>query len=232
MSMLTEMQESAFGLGTYEDVMKRVEEGTSRAGFGTYEQVPTVSKDKFGRIGIREFFEEADEGGDIISLETLKELDEAYEWTESNADNTYNYSGFLERDVNLITYTNEDTDEVIVFYAVHVGLDIRGGYTAYFPVLYDWEDGHMYHLTNNFPVAYATFEQAGKEIYVAVDAGAASEWLYVYISDEDNNEIPQSYDQETVDLDTYDMEDFEESLKEYLKENDIPFDEDTFVIER
>ena len=206
-----EIVEEAFGLDDYAGVMGSLGKSVTRKGFGTYETEPTLKEDKFGRISITRFFTESEQDFSIPTLEELNEVMDGVEW---EADNTYNYSGYLERDMNMLTFVNEDTEACVTFYAVHIGLDIRGGYTKYFPIVYNTYEDHLYHLTERFNIASASYEIDGVKHEIYVDAEACSEYLDVAVTDQEGNVKDWA---EMIDLDMYDREDFEESLRSFIK---------------
>ena len=209
-----EIVEGAFGLDDYAGVMASLGNSVTRKGFGTYETEPTLKEDKFGRISITRFFTDSQNYFSLPTLEELNEVMDGVDWEEKTADNTYNYGGYLERDMNMLTFVNDDTEACVTFYAVHIGLDIRGGYTKYFPVVYDTYEDHLYHLTERFNIASASYEIDGVKHEIYVDAEACSEYLDVAVTDPEGNVKDWA---EMIDLDMYDREDFEESLRSFIK---------------
>ena len=209
-----EIVEGAFGLDDYAGVMASLGVSQTRKGFGTYETEPTLKEDKFGRISIPLFFTDSDNEFSIPTLEELNEVMDGVDWEEKGSDNTYNYSGYLERDMTMLTFVNEDTEACVTFYAVHIGLDIRGGYTKYFPIVYNTYEDHLYHLTERFNIASASYEVDGVKHEIYIDAEACSEYLDVTVTDPEG--FVKDWD-EMIDLDMYDREDFEESLRSFIK---------------
>lgn len=222
-----EIVEGSFGLDDYAGVMVSLGKSVTRKGFGTYETEPTLKEDKFGRISIPSFFTESDNDFSIPTLEELNEVMAGVDWEDRASDNTYNYSGYLERDMNMLTFVNEDTEACVTFYAVHIGLDIRGGYTKYFPIVYNTYEDYLYHLTERFTIASASYEVDRVKHEVYIDAEACSEYLSVTVTE------PEGFDKDldcVTELDMYDREDFEESLRSFIK-NETNSDISNLVID-
>ena len=217
---------------TFDKLMERLEKGKSPTNF-TGGKGSTLRKEKFGRLSLSSCFN-GDNGsgrfnGNVLTPEQAIELvGDGSNWNFTGADNTYNHNGYLERDVNFNVFENTEDDTVLCFLMVHIGLDIRAGYTNYIAIQYDNEYDMQEDFMDTYNVGGATFKQGGKEIYVSLDCSPVSEYVNVYISDEGNNEILSD---ETYELDLYDKEDFVKSFYEYLKQNDIDFDENSLVVD-
>ncbi|UDM72766.1 hypothetical protein [Vagococcus fluvialis] len=213
-----------FGLSDYETVMKQLETETRCRNFGDYTQVPVIKENK-SLISIKEFFEENDYyEGEKLSVEAFEELLGSHgEWTVRNHDNTYNYSGKLANEMDFHVIESEMDDTTVVLFAVHVGLDVRAGYTKAFAIQFDNYEEFIEMYTNRFELGYATFMQDEKEFSVAIQGEAMSEYYSLYISDESNNEYPENYSQEEWDLCLDSEEEIIESVEKYLSDNEIPF---------
>lgn len=224
---LLELLEDVF---TYEELMNRLETGESPTSF-TGGRGKTLREDKFGRIAIRDFFEGNNGSGvfngDILTKEQFEKLAKKDGWEEKFHNNTYNYSGYLERELDYKLLENIEEDIFVALYSVHVGLDIRAGYTKYVAVQYDSEYDMLEDLGNQYCIGGAKYMHNGKEFFVSVDATPTSEWLYVYISNSDGHEVLSD---ETYSLDMYDKDDFVESLERYLEENNLKFDKGSIEV--
>lgn len=224
---LLELLEDVF---TYEELMNRLEIGESPTSF-TGGRGKTLREDKFGRIAIRDFFEGNNGSGvfngDILTKEQFEKLAKKDGWEEKFHNNTYNYSGYLERELDYKLLENIEEDIFVALYSVHVGLDIRAGYTKYVAVQYDSEYDMLEDLGNQYCIGGAKYMHNGKEFFVSVDATPTSEWLYVYISNSDGHEVLSD---ETYSLDMYDKDDFVESLERYLEENNLKFDKGSIEV--
>lgn len=240
LNLMTEIDEG-WGITNYVDLMERLEEGESPTNF-TGGTGKTLREDKFGRISMRDFFEGNNGSGAFngvaLTVDELEEIvtdvaKEGYEdsWMETTSGNTYNYSGYLERDINYTLYENEVLDYSVALIAVHVGLDIRGGYTAAVAFKYDDEYALMEDLASWYYIGGASFKVEGEEYTLSVSATPGADWLQVYISDSNNSES-FAYDEETTTLDMYDREDFKESLAEFFEESNIEVDEGSLTIDK
>lgn len=234
MSKLINELNEWFGIADYKEVMERLENGTSPTNF-TGGTGKTLREDTFGRISIKDFFEGNNGSGvfngEILTIEEIEELEnELGKFTEKLHDNTYNYSGALERDMDYKVYENETDETVIAFYSIHVGLDARSGYSKAIAVKYENDYNQTEDICQTFNIAYANFTINNEEYSISVDGSATSEYYNVYISNDENEEYEGGYSQETFGLDMYDREDFKESLIEYFKENEIAFDENSIKV--
>lgn len=226
---ILETMEESFGLSDWETVKKELETMQSPINF-TGKTAPTLSKDHFGRISLLSFFDEMEYAGEWLTVDELKEyfneIDEDWEgvsWYEYGADNTYNYCGYLERDLNFIIYDNDCTEEALVFFAVHIGIDVRAGYTKYFAMkfddLYDFEEK----LLERFEVAYIKYlSNTGEECTVSLEGSATSEYIEGYFLDA-NKDFSEC-------IDIFDKETAIESLSELMKDNEIDFIEGSLEV--
>lgn len=92
--------------------------------------------------------------GEVLELlEELKkyELNVSDEWIDNflknpevKGDNTYNVGANISNDLNMNYLENSNGEEIIVF-MVHLYGDIRGGYSDYFAVKFDYE-GELWEL--------------------------------------------------------------------------------------
>lgn len=226
---ILETMEESFGLSDWESVKKELETMQSPVNF-TGKTAPTLSNDHFGRISLLSFFDEMEYAGTWLTVDELKEyfneLENDWEgvsWYEKYSDNTYNYSGFLEREVNFCAFENDCTDEAIVFFAVHIGIDVRAGYTKYFAMkfdsLYDFEEK----LSERFELAFLEYKDSDGDIQgISLYGSATSEYIegYFRFDDSDFSECIDVYDKETAI----------ESLTEFMKDNEIDFIEGSLEV--
>ena len=226
---ILETMEESFGLSDWETVKKELETMQSPINF-TGKTAPTLSKDHFGRISLLSFFDEMEYAGEWLTIDELKEyfneLDNDWEgvsWYEKYSDNTYNYSGYLERELNFCAFENDCTDDTIVFFAVHIGIDVRAGYTKYFAMkfdnLYDFEEK----LSERFELAFLEYiDSEGETQGISLYGSATSEYIegYFRFDDRDFEEYIDVYDKETAI----------ESLSELMKDNKIDFIEGSLEV--
>lgn len=226
---ILETMEESFGLSDWETAKKELETMQSPINF-TGKTAPTLSKDHFGRISLLSFFNELEYAGEWLTVDELKdyfnELDDDWggvSWYEKYSDNTYNYSGYLEREVNFCAFENDCNDEAIVFFAVHIGIDIRAGYTKYFAMkfdnLYDFEEK----LSERFELAFLEYKDSDGDIQgISLYGSATSEYVegYFRFDDRDFEECIDIFDKETAI----------ESLTEFMKDNEIDFIEGSLEV--
>src|SRR5699024_5853507 len=116
-----------------------------------------------------------------------KELDELihdYDMDNGRGDNTYNYSGYLSNELNFYSFNSIHDDKVLVAYAIHIGLDVRAGYTNSVWIEYDSEYDFLYHLSQRFLLGQFDIENYS----VSVHGTATSEYAEIDYMDNDNGE--------------------------------------------
>lgn len=226
---ILETMEESFGLSDWEAVKKELETMQSPINF-TGKTAPTLSEDHFGRISLLSFFDEMEYAGTWLTVDELKdyfsELDNDWEgvsWFEKYSDNTYNYSGYLERELNFCAFENDCNDDTLVFFAVHIGIDVRAGYTKYFAMkfdnLYDFEEK----LSERFEIAFLEYQDSdGETQAISLYGSATSEYIegYFRFDDRDFSECIDVYDKETAI----------ESLTEFMRDNEIEFIEGSLEV--
>lgn len=226
---ILETMEESFGLSDWTTVKKELETMQSPVNF-TGKTAPTLSKDHFGRISLLSFFNELEYAGEWLTVDELKDYFNELEndwggvsWYEYGADNTYNYCGYLERDLNFIIYENDCTEETLVFFAVHIGIDVRAGYTKYFAMKFDNLYKFQEKLSERFELAFLEYKDSDGDIQgVSLYGSATSEFIdgYFRYDDKDFEEC----------LDLYDKETAIESLTEFMKEQEIDFIEGSLEV--
>ena len=149
----------------------------------------------------------------IDSESELEEVMNEYDMDNGKGDNTYNYGGYLSNELNFYSFESIHDDRMLVAYAIHVGLDVRAGYTDSVWIEYDSEDDFYYHLSQRFLLGEFEIEDYTVSVYgEAVSAIADITYM--------NND---SYDSDTIEywVDAYDLNDLKESVIEILKEHDV-----------
>ena len=183
------------------------------------------SNDKTGAISERETlispYDFLEGNSDFLDsnyrfIDSEKELDELihdYDMDNGRGDNTYNYSGYLSNELNFYSFKSIHDDRVLVAYAIHIGLDVRAGYTNSVWIEYDSDDDFVYHLTQKFLLG--EFEVGNYS--VSVHGTATSEYADIDYINNDNhdNDVIESW------VDAYNLNDLKESVIEALKENDL-----------
>ena len=145
-----------------------------------------------------------------------KELDELmndYDMDDGKGDNTCNYSGYLSNELNFYSFKSMYDDRVLVAYSIHIGLDVRAGYTNSVWIEYDSEYDFLYHLSQRFLLGQFDIENYSISVY----GSATSEYAEIDYINNDN------HDSDTIEhwVDAYDLNDLKESVIEILKENDM-----------
>lgn len=222
---LKEIIEDGFGLSDYDTVMSKLETATRPANFGSYDRVPVLSNTNY--ITVKQFFEDNDYFcGEKISLDEIDELLSENEYYEYKMDNTYNYGGYFENEMNFIVAENVELDETIVFFAVHVGLDVRAGYTPYFAIKFDTEYDFTEMLLAQFESNYVKYTHNKKEFFISVYVSPMNEYADIYIADEESNYAHDFQEPLSICND-----DIIEELERILTDNDVPFDNESFEIQ-
>lgn len=205
-----------FGVSDYNTVMGEAEE-MKQVTFTGSTNLPLLGGNN-DLIGLPQFFKGNEAESEFPTYEELLEELEKDTWNLEAEDNTYNYSGFLERDMDFKVIQAENTDTTIAFFAIHTGVDVRAGYSKAIPVVFETYYDCQEFLGNYFySQGYYAFKHDNKEYTISLDVSATSEYVRIYITDNNNNELQLDYEQETcMDLD-------KESVAEYLTSQGIEF---------
>ena len=115
-----------------------------RMNFGSYDKTDAI-KERETLISPYDFLEGNSDYLDSSYrfIDNEKELDELmndYDMDNGKGDNTYNYGGYLSNELNFYSFESIHDDRMLVAYAIHVGLDVRAGYTDSVWIEYDSED--------------------------------------------------------------------------------------------
>ena len=185
--------------------------------FGSYDKTSAI-KERKTLISPYDFLEGNSDFLDssyrfIDSESELEELMNEYDMDNGKGDNTYNYGGYLSNELNFYSFESIHDDRMLVAYAIHVGLDVRAGYTDSVWIEYDSEDDFYYHLSQRFLLGEFEIEDYTVSVYGEV-VSAIADITYM------NND---SYDSDTIEywVDAYDLNDLKESVIEILKEYDV-----------
>ncbi|WDQ27779.1 hypothetical protein EF53_147 [Enterococcus phage 53] len=205
-----------FGVSDYDTVMEELGEMKQVTFTGSTNR-PLLGGNN-DLIGLPQFFKDNEAESELPTYEELLEELEKDTWNLEAEDNTYNYGGFLERDMDFKVIQAENSDTTIAFFAIHTGVDVRAGYSKAIPVIFETYYDFEEFLGNYFySQGYYEFKHDNKEYTISLDVSAVSEYVRIYIADENNEELQQVYEQETcMDLD-------KESVAEYLEWQKIEF---------
>ena len=133
---------------------------------------------------------------DVLNiLDELKEyeINVSDKWIENfrknektKGDNTYNYNCNISNDLNMDYLTTKDDEEIILF-MVHLYGDIRGGYSEYFVVKFDYEGG-IFELENATQI-----KDVNETMYANLNAFSEAYMVYDY---EKQEEVGYFYESE------------------------------------
>ena len=188
-----------------------------RMNFGSYDKTDAI-KERETLISPYDFLEGNSDYLDSSYrfIDNEKELDELmndYDIDNGKGDNTYNYSGYLSNELNFYSFKSLYDDRVLVAYSIHIGLDVRAGYTDSVWIEYDSEYDFLYHLSQRFLLGEFEIENYSISVY----GSATSEYAEIDYINNDN------HDSDTIEhwVDAYDLNDLKESVIEALKEHDV-----------
>lgn len=149
----------------------------------------------------------------VSNEKELEELINDYDMDNGKGDNTYNYSGYLSNELNFHSFKSMYDDKVLVAYSIHVGLDVRAGYTDSVWIEYDSEYDFLYHLSQRFVLGEFDIENYSISVY----GSATSEYAEIDYINNDNDDSDVIEDS----VDAYSLNDLKESVIEMLEENDM-----------
>lgn len=176
--------EQLSGFSSYGRVISNLKKSNSPVSF-TGATAPTLSHEYEGLINLPYFFENYNNLTLLTKAATKKELNACYfELIEEG--NTYNYSGFLERDLNYFALQSTEDETVIAFFAVHTGLDIRYGYAPYFAVKFENRYDFDEFLTREIGTTEIEINDNNDTYYISIAVSGCSENVQTYVSK--NNE--------------------------------------------
>lgn len=138
---------------------------------------------------------------------------------EDQYDNTYNYNGYLDNYINFSMFDLEN-DQTLVTLSVCLSLDPRGAYTKSVALVFENGYDFMETFSKTFQLLDFEFTANGKRLNGSFDAGALNEYGYLYITDQNNEEV--YYDEALMD--TSDVEDISNVVAELLEIEKITID--------
>lgn len=176
--------EQLSGFSSYSRVISNLKKSTSPVSF-TGATAPTLSHEYEGFINLPYFFENYNNLTLLTKAATKKELNACYfELIEEG--NTYNYSGFLERDLNYFALQSTETETVIAFFSVHTGLDARYGYAPYFAVKFENRYDFDEFMTREIETTEIEINDNNDTYYISISVSGCSGVGHAYVSK--NNE--------------------------------------------
>ena len=213
-NLINEINNMGISLYSYSDILKQL---TNRKIPTDYQCSKTtleqVNKDTY-LINPLEVFDEMDtlENEDIDELALVDDFDLRIE------DNTYNYNGNGSRDIDFKIYESYEHGAVGII-RLHMGLDIRGGYSNAFAVQGDSTEDILEQLSEIKKIATGTIELEGSimlDFYI--DGSMFNEYANVYIANSTGETLE---DFETYELLSDDDDIINMLVSEFETEKDI-----------
>lgn len=204
---------------SYEEFMKNYDDLEYEKSFANNETIKHP-RHKDGLISTYDLLYELTSYGDPVN-DVEKFISEYgnFEVLRDQYDNTYNYNGYLDNYINFSMFDLEN-DQTLVTLSVCLSLDPRGAYTKSVALVFENGYDFMETFSKTFQLLDFEFTANGKRLYGSFDAGALSEYGYLYITDQNNEEV--YYDEALMD--TTDDEDISNVVAELLEMEKITID--------
>lgn len=204
---------------SYEEFMKNYDDLEYEKSFANNETIKHPRR-KNGLISTYDLLDELTSYGDPVN-DVEKFISEYgnFEVLRDQYDNTYNYNGYLDNYINFSMFDLEN-DQTLVTLSVCLSLDPRGAYTKSVALVFENGYDFMETFSKTFQLLDFEFTANGKRLYGSFDAGALSEYGYLYITDQNNEEV--YYDEALMD--TTDDEDISNVVAELLEMEKITID--------
>lgn len=184
-NLINEINNMGINLYSYSDFLKQISERSIPTDFlgskTTLEQFNNGSH----LINPLEIFDEMDtlENEDIDELALVDDFDLRLQ------DNTYNYNGNGSRDLDFKIYESYEHGAIGII-RLHMGLDIRVGYSNAFAVYGDSTDDILMQLDELKTIATGTIElKDGSMLDYYIDGSLFNENASVYITDETGDTV-------------------------------------------
>ena len=213
-NLINEINNMGISLYSYSDILKQLTNRKIPTDYqGSKTTLEQVNKDTY-LINPLEVFDEMDtlENEDIDELALVDDFDLRIE------DNTYNYNGNGSRDIDFKIYESYEHGAVGII-RLHMGLDIRGGYSNAFAVQGDSTEDILEQLSEIKKIATGTIELEGSimlDFYI--DGSMFNEYANVYIANSTGETLE---DFETYELLSDDDDIINMLVSEFETEKDI-----------
>lgn len=213
-NIITELNNMGISLYTYSDILEQLAERKIPTDYqGNKTTLEQVNNDTH-LINPLEIFEDMD----TMEIEDMDELAFSDDFDLRIQDNTYNYNGNGSRDLDFKIYDSYEHGAVGII-RIHMGLDIRGGYSNAFAVQGDSIEDILEQLYDIKTIAWGTIElEDGSMLDFYIDGSLFNENASVYISDETAEEIAYF---ETYELLSDDDDIINMLVSEFETEKDI-----------
>ena len=213
-NIINELNNMGISLYTYSDILKQISERSIPTDYqGNKTTLEQVNKDTH-LINPLEIFEYMD----TMEIEDMDELAFSDDWDLRIQDNTYNYNGNGSRDLDFKIYESYEHGAVGII-RIHMGLDIRGGYSNAFAVQGDSTEDILMQLDELKTIATGTIElEDSSMLDFYIDGSMFNENASVYISDETGDTVAdfETYESLSDDDDIINM-----IVSEFETEKDI-----------
>lgn len=213
-NIINELNNMGISLYTYSDILKQISERSIPTDYqGNKTTLEQVNKDTH-LINPLEIFEDMD----TMEIEDMDELAFSDDWDLRIQDNTYNYNGNGSRDIDFKIYESYEHGAVGII-RLHMGLDIRVGYSNAFAVSGDSTEDILMQLDELKTIATGTIElEDSSMLDFYIDGSMFNENASVYISDETGDTVA---DFETYELLSDDDDIINMLVSEFETEKDI-----------
>ena len=213
-NIINELNNMGISLYTYSDILKQISERSIPTDYqGNKTTLEQVNKDTH-LINPLEIFEYMD----TMEIEDMDELAFSDDWDLRIQDNTYNYNGNGSRDIDFKIYESYEHGAVGII-RLHMGLDIRVGYSNAFAVSGDSTEDILMQLDELRTIATGTIElEDSSMLDFYIDGSMFNENASVYISDETGDTVA---DFETYELLSDDDDIINMLVSEFETEKDI-----------
>ena len=213
-NLINELNNMGINLYSYSDILKQISERSIPTDYqGSKTTLEQVNRDTH-LINPLEIFEDMN----TLENEDLDELTLVDDFDLRVQDNTYNYNGNGSRDLDFKIYESYEHGSIGII-RIHMGLDIRGGYSNAFAVQGDSTEDILMQLDEIKTIATGTIElKDGDMVNFYIDGSLFNENASVYISDETGDTVA---DFETYELLSDDDDIINMLVSEFETEKDI-----------
>lgn len=184
-NIINELNNMGINLYTYSDFLEQLEGWKIPTDYKGSKTTLEQFNNGSHLINPLEIFEDMD----TMEIEDMDELAFSDDWYLRVQDNTYNYNGNGSRDLDFKIYESYENGSIGII-RLHMGLDIRGGYSNAFAVYGDSTDDILMQLDELKTIATGTIElEDGSMLDFYIDGSLFNENASVYITDETGDTV-------------------------------------------
>ncbi|AXY81277.1 hypothetical protein AVP_161 [Aerococcus phage vB_AviM_AVP] len=213
-NLINELNNMGISLYSYSDILSQLANRKIPTDYQGSKTTLEKHNNETHLINPLEIFEDMEtlENEDIDELALVDDFDLRIQ------DNTYNYNGNGSRDLDFKIYESYEHGAIGII-RLHMGLDIRGGYSNAFAVYGDSTDDILMQLDDIKTIATGTIElEDGNMIDFYIDGSLFNENASVYIT---NETVDTVADFETFELLSDDDDIINMLVSEFETEKDI-----------